>query len=331
MKTNETVGIDISKLTLDAHLYCSKLSKSFNNNKTGFKKLIQWCEKNSGTSIHKILICFEHTGLYSYRLATFLSELEIKFCMVPGLEVKKSIGMKRGKNDVVDAQRIAEYAYLRRETIQPYKIPCKNIQKFQNLLTVRDKMVRQKAGFKVDLSELKTVITRKSNEVLFNSQEKIILQLSKQIEKLETEIKLIVSSDQQLLKTFKLATSVTGIGLILAANLLVTTNAFTAFTDSRKFACYAGVAPFDFQSGTSMRRSKKINHMANKKMKALLQIAALSAIRHDPEMRTYYDRRIQEGKHKMSTLNIVRNKVLHRVFAVVKRGTPYVPLCQHSK
>jgi hypothetical protein len=70
--------------------------------------------------------------------------------------------------------------------------------------------------------------------------------------------------------------------------------------------------------------------MANKKMKALLNLASGSAIQADPELKAYYKRRIEAGKSKMSTLNIVRNKLINRVFAVVKRGTPYVPLHQFA-
>ena len=65
-------------------------------------------------------------------------------------------------------------------------------------------------------------------------------------------------------------------------------------------------------------------------MKVLLNLAASSAIQCDPELKKYYHNRIANGKSKMSTLNIVRNKIVYRVFAVVKRGTPYVPFYKHA-
>ena len=95
-------------------------------------------------------------------------------------------------------------------------------------------------------------------------------------------------------------------------------------------APYAGIAPFEKQSGTSLNTKSRVSHYANKKMKVLLNLAASSAIQADPELKTYYNRRIENGKSKMSTLNIVRNKIVHRIFAVVKRGTPFVPLYKHA-
>jgi hypothetical protein len=90
------------------------------------------------------------------------------------------------------------------------------------------------------------------------------------------------------------------------------------------------MAPFEKQSGSSLKSKARVSHYANKKMKSLLNLPTSSAIQADKEMKAYYRRRIEEGKSKMSTLNIVRNKLLHRVFAVVNRGTPYVEIYQHA-
>ena len=70
--------------------------------------------------------------------------------------------------------------------------------------------------------------------------------------------------------------------------------------------------------------------MANKHIKSLFNMAAFSAIQADSELKAYYQRRIEAGKSKMSTINIVRNKLIHRVFAVIKRGTPYVNLNRYA-
>ena len=65
-------------------------------------------------------------------------------------------------------------------------------------------------------------------------------------------------------------------------------------------------------------------------MKALFNMAARSAIQHDPELKKYFDNRMEKGANGMSTINIIRNKLIHRVFAVVKRGTPYVIMAKHA-
>ena len=70
--------------------------------------------------------------------------------------------------------------------------------------------------------------------------------------------------------------------------------------------------------------------MSDRKMKSLLSMASVSAIQHDGELREYYQRKVAEGKPKMIALNNVRNKLLSRVFAVIKRQTPYVDLCKYA-
>ena len=330
MNITETVGIDISKSTFDAYLHNSRKYKQFSNDLKGFISFIKWVEKCSGQTINEIGICFEHTGLYSLPLASYLQDNDIIYSMVPAMEIKKSLGLVRGKNDKVDAQRIAHYAYLRRNELKPYILPSTQLLKLQKLNTLRARMIKHRAGYKASLTEYKSLLKRKDNFILFQEQERMILYFDKVIKRLESEIQTIIDQDEQLSRHSKLITSVKGIGPVLAAYFLVTTNCFSSFSDGRKYACYAGVAPFSYQSGTSLNSKAKVSHMANKKMKALLNLAAGSAIQSDPELKAYYKRRIEAGKSKMSTLNIIRNKIINRVFAVVKRGTPYVPLYQFA-
>lgn len=330
MKFLETAGIDVSKDTIDATLHVKQCNKQFDNNTTGFRSFIRWAQKQSGLSINQIQVCFEHTGLYSLKLATFLSNNEIKFSMVPALEIKKSLGIVRGKNDKLDARRIAEYAYLRREKLAFYNVPSIHIIKLQALTTLRAQMVKNRAGYQSSWIGLKTFFKQKDNEKIYKTIQSEISGLNKKVKEIESEMLQVIRSEESLYRLFNLITSVKGVGLILAANFLVITNCFTKFETSRQFACYSGIAPFEKQSGTSLKSKSKVSHFANKKIKTLLNLAASSAIQYDPEIKAYYNNRIEKGKSKMSTLNIVRNKIVYRVFAVVKRGTPYVPLHLHA-
>jgi transposase len=105
--------------------------------------------------------------------------------------------------------------------------------------------------------------------------------------------------------------------------MIITTNEFKNISDPKKYACYSGVVPFEHTSGSSVRGRTRVSHFANKNTKRLLHMAALSIIRYHGELKTYWLRKIQEGKHKMVILNAIRNKLIQRVFAVVKRGTKY--------
>jgi transposase len=133
-----------------------------------------------------------------------------------------------------------------------------------------------------------------------------------------------------LKKLFSLIMSVKGVGKQTALNMIVITNAFTRFKTSRKFASYCGIAPFPYASGTSIRGKTKVSNLANKSMKSLLTMCALSSIQFSPEMKEYYEKRIKEDKNKMSTINIIRNKILSRIFAVIERKTPYVDFMKYA-
>jgi len=106
--------------------------------------------------------------------------------------------------------------------------------------------------------------------------------------------------------------------------LLIATKGFDAFDNWRQLACYAGVAPFPYQSGTSIHGRNKVHPLADKKLKSLLNMCALTALRHDRELKTYYQRKVEDGKAKMLVINNIRCKLLARVFAVINRKSPFV-------
>jgi transposase len=192
-------------------------------------------------------------------------------------------------------------------------------------------MVSQRAGYQASKKEMKSFLKIiKTSSVLFEAQEQIIKELNYQILRVEKQMIELINRDEHLKKTFNLVTSVKGVGLVVGITMIVYTNCFTSFNDWRKFACYCGIVPFEYQSGISIKGRKKVHPFANKRLKALLSNAACSSIQHNPEMKLYYERRIKEGKNKMSTQNIIRNKIVARVFSVVTRGTEYVDTLKYA-
>lgn len=266
----------------------------------------------------------EHTGMYSFQLALFLTEKKYHFVLIPGLEIKRSLGIQRGKNDKVDAKRIALYTYRRKDEIKPYVMPSKELIKIRQLLSLRNKLVKHRAGYMTTSKEQNRVLVKKDNKVIFAVYDKMIRELNKQIKKLDAELDMVVSDNKEIKKMYDLITSIKGVGPQTALYMIVLSNCFLSFKNSRKFASYAGIAPFQYQSGTSIKGKTKVSHLANKKIKSLLSSCANSAITWDPEIKAYYNRKIEEGKNEMSVINAVRNKMLSRIFAVVSRGTPYI-------
>lgn len=330
MKTNEIIGIDVSKLLIDVCIYSGQIVQQFDNHKSGFKLMLKWIVKNSSFSNQETMFVFEHTGMYSHLLSVFLTEQKLSFFIASGLEIKRSVGIARGKDDQIDAKRIAQYGYRLKEELKPCNLPDSSIIQLKSLLSLRAKLNKQRAGFKATLKEQKKIYKVKDYKIIFEVQQRMISELTKQINKINAAMQAIIDENLKLKQTYKLITSVKGVGMQTAIMMIVFTDNFSKFENWRKFASYCGVAPFPYQSGTSVKGRTKVSHLANKKLKAIINMCAISAIQHNPEMRLYFEKRILEGKNKMSTVNIIRNKLIARVFAVVKRGTPYVDTLKYA-
>jgi len=324
MDIKEVIGIDVSKNFNEARIYTNQKLIEFENNIKGFKAFEKWVLNNVKCHKSQIMFAFEHTGLYSHPLSVYFTEKGYSYIIIPGLELKRSMGIARGKDDKIDAKRIATYAYEKRSDLKPYELPQEEIVQIKRLLSLREKLVKQRAGYKGTIGEFKIFLKRKDNKMLFDVHEKMIKELSKQIEKIEKNLDDIIKNDQQIKRMYKLITSIKGVGPQTALFLIVYTDKFTKFDNWRKFASYCGIAPFPNRSGISIRGRTKVSNLANKKIKSLLDLCAKTSIQHNPEMKLYYEKRVKIGKPKMSTINIIRNKILSRIFAVVQRGTPYV-------
>ncbi|MGY5850963.1 transposase [Salegentibacter sp. F14] len=143
---------------------------------------------------------------------------------------------------------------------------------------------------------------------------------------MDNKIKQTINEDEHLKKLYKLVTSVKGIGKVSAIQIIVATNEFRSITEAKKFACFAGVAPFEHTSGTSVNGRAHVSHMADKSIKCALHMAALAAVRESGELQDYFLRKVGEGKNKMSVINAVRNKLILRVFACVRNNRLYRPV-----
>jgi transposase len=307
------------------------INSTFENGVKGFKKMTSWLKSQTKTTEKQWLICLEHTGVYSWPLSCFLSESKISYSIQPALQIKRSLGIQRGKNDVTDARAIAKFAYLHRKEIKLTNLPSKALIHLKNLLSYRERLVKSKVSLQVAAKELAAFTDKDVQGSIIADSNKHVKDLKASILDTDKKIRALISQNAQLNNLYQLSTSVTGVGLQVAANLLIYTEAFTKFDNWRKFSCYCGLAPFEYQSGSSIRGKTRTSPMGNKKMKAMIGNGVASAIQWDQELAHYYNRKIHEGKPKMLVHTAIKNKIISRVFATVKRGTPFVPLFQFAK
>lgn len=322
MKVLHVIGADLSKKTIDfANTQGSHLKVK--NDFSGFQELIKWLGEQS-LNLPETIIVMEHTGLYSYQLTKFLREYDIAFAKVSALAIKRSMGLVRGKNDKVDAMRIARYGFQNKEHLHPDPPISKSMERLQILHTTRSKFVKQRAALLTTIKEYQGSYGFDKTDLVIDCQLQMIKSFDHQIAKLDECISSIVESEKSIKNNHQLLQSIKGVGKVVSMATILKTGNFTRFTVARKFACYCGTAPFENTSGTSLRGRTRVSHLADKEMKSLLDLAAKSAIQYDKELRDYYSRRIASGKSKMSTINVVRNKIVYRMFAVINRQTPFV-------
>lgn len=323
------IGIDFSKLKFDVAIYGSHRSRIiesnvFENNVLGFKHLLKWINSIVGKNKEEWLFCGEHTGLYSLNLSIFLRASEIDVWLESGLQIKLSQGIQREKTDKVDACHIAEYAFRHQDKVKLFEPKSKIIDGIKDLLMHRDRLVEAKKVFLISSKELRRYKTDNSAvDYIFEDSDYLINSFKSKIKACEEKINDLISEDSELHKNYKLLLSINGIGLVNAVMVLSITANFTLFTDARKFGCYCGVVPFKYDSGTSIKGRTKISHVANKKVKALLTQAARTSVMHDPEIKAYYERKRGEGKLDKIVINNIRNKIIHRMFAVVQSGIEF--------
>jgi len=322
-KRQYIIGADISKKKIDLYSHFHKKHICISNDKTGHRQLILWL-KQLCIVTDEVFFVMEHTGLYSFCLEAFLHKQKLSFCKVSALSIKRSMGLVRGKSDSLDARRIALYGYEKQEQLLPEMPVDKSLQRMQLLYAARDRVVKQKASLLNVIEEYRNMGITKS-DTLMCTQSRLVKALEKELSVIEAEIAILIEDDKELNTNYRLLQSIKGVGPVLALAVLIKTRNFTRFVDPRKFACYCGTAPFEHSSGSSIRGRTKVSHFADKQMKTLLELAARSAVQCDEELKLYYQRRVASGKAKRSTLNVVRNKLLYRIFAVVKRKTPFVP------
>lgn len=291
MKFKEVIGIDVGKLSNDAVIHSNQHSFVFPNTKDGYKLLLKTVLKRVHCERAEILFVFEHTGIYSYPLSVFLHENDLSFVLVPGLEIKRSMGIQRGKNDKVDAKRIALYAYRRLDEITPSELLSETIVSLKRLLALRDHLVVQRASYKRNIVENGKFLKKSENKILFQVHDKMVKELSAQISKVEKELDCIIKSEPKLANQLDLIISIKGVGKQTAMHMIAYTNGFTLFSEWRKFASYAGTAPFPYQSGISVHGRTKVNHIANKKFKSLLNLCAITSLTCNPEIKAYYERK----------------------------------------
>jgi len=293
------------------------------NSKTTIRKWLHELKRIHGVELTSVIFCLEHTGIYGMLLMRILHERSLTVCVEGASNIKLSLGLQRGKNDKVDARRIAEYAMRYTDRLKQWKPKRDVLEKLQLLSGMRSRLIKARHVLSSHTQEVKRFMNKEEYMLLNKGTQEALKAIEKSIINADQKIAIIIRSDEHLSHLSKLITSVDNIGMVTCAAILIRTNEFQDFKESKKFSCTAGIAPFEHSSGKSVRGKTRVSHQAHKDLKTLLHMCAVSAITREGELREYYLRKVTQGKNKMLVLNAVRNKLVGRIFAVVRDGVMY--------
>ena len=294
MDIRHYVGIDIAKATLDWAVYDGKkivLQTSTANSVAGIKTALRLLKSLPDWKPAQAVFCMEHTGIYNAHLLDFLHKLRFPIWLESSLQIKKAGGLQRGKTDSIDAQRIAEYAYRFRDQIRLWEPPRAVVQQLAMLSTARQRLIAVYNQLAGPLAEQQGFIDPALQKQLSKSCQASLTAIEKDRKAIDKAIDQLVEGDYQLKELFGLITSIPGIGPATATEVVIATNELQSITDPKKMACHAGVAPFNYQSGSSrsasaVRGRPGVSQHARKRLKSLFHLAAMSSIRVKGSYRT---------------------------------------------
>ncbi|RDB04646.1 IS110 family transposase [Runella aurantiaca] len=326
MEIRYYIGIDVSKATLDWAVFDGKttvLQTQSPNSEKGIKTVLRLLKELPDFSVQFSIICLEHTGIYNAVVLQQLVAASFPVWLESSLQIKQAGGLQRGKSDQIDAQRIAEYAFRFRDCIRIWQPPRQLLKDLTNLSALRQRLLLVRSQLQQPIDEQAGFVEAKQHKELIKYCRASLKSINSDLEKVNQQMAKLIENDQHLKELFTLMTSIPGVGSATATEVILATDEFKAITDPKKLACHAGVAPFEHRSGTSVRGKTRVSQHARKRLKSLFHLAAMSAIRSKGEIKDYYVRKVAEGKNKMLVLNAVRNKIIHRIYAVVRRGEKY--------
>lgn len=331
------IGIDVSKPYFDAslmkvvnHEKQAIETTRYNNSVEGLKLFAQWLKTHQVTSGKNTLLVMENTGIYHRLLWSFCSKKNLPIHIGNAAHIKWSFGIARGKNDKVDSIRLCNYAFKSADELKASPALNPMLMQLKDLMSSRSKLLSQMNTIKTYLNELKNVSDKDVQKVLEQAHKTALDGIATSIKKIEGYIGRIIVENESLKNNYDLLITVPGIGHLTAIYIICCTNNFAGKISGKQLSCYAGVVPFEHTSGISIKGKNKVHKMANKDLKKLLHLCALTAIQHYPEFKTYYERKKQEGKHSMSILNAIRNKIVLRAVAVVNNQKPYVDITKKA-
>lgn len=320
------IGIDVSKDSFDAASFTSTSEPclslgAFTNDHDGIAQF-QKRLKAEGIKTNNAIFCVEATGAYSDLLCYQLHKLTYQVCLEAPLKVKRAFAIKAHKTDPIDARKIAEYAFRYCDRMIRWNPKPSLINHLDTWLILREQLVKQQTA----MLNFNQAIHKKVDSAPQALQmcQQIIEYLKERLTEIENHITTLIQQDAQLAHQVEVLDAISGIGKLTAVNLATLMRKYPALTQYTKAAAYIGICPYQCESGTSIRKPARISHLGPPRIRKLLHLCARSVCTHKEPYKTYYQRKLKEGKAKKLVINNVANKLLRVACTLINSDKPYI-------
>jgi transposase len=321
------IGIDISSDTYAVSVGIEPWeivgkTAEFSNNPDGYTAMLAWLEQQ-GVEVNQAVVCMEATGVYGEELAYYLVAHQFRVAVEPPLKVKRAFFPYGHKNDRVDSQQIAEYSYRFYDQLRFWQPREEILEQIQVLLSTREQFVRQKTAHLNALKAIRRKVVRTPLAEALHEQN--IQRIKKDIKLIEEELRRLIDQDPGFGQMITLLMSTTGVGLLLAVNIMLIMLIFPeTIHNYKQMAAYLGICPYEHRSGSSIYKPDASRFFGPERVRKLLYLAAMSLREHDTQFKQYFLRKTAEGKSRRLVLNNIANKLVKIMCAVVRTQTPYI-------
>lgn len=308
-------GIDVSAKTLTGRRWRDghEEEREFANEDQGHRDLVRWLGKRAR-------VCIEATGVYHLQLAMSLRSAGVEV-MVINPRVAKNFACalsNRSKTDQVDASTLLEYA--RRMSFLAWQAPRAAVLELRELGRRLTELVRACVDEKNRLHAKKVAAI---SAAVVADVKQHVAQIEKRIQQIERAAYEVIRRDVDLSEQYAILVGAPGIGRRSAILLLTELAVLDPTMTVRQLVAYSGLNPRVYESGTSVQKPPRISKIGNARLRAILYMNALSAVRHDRGARLFYARLVARGKKRMQALVAVMRKLLHGIWIVLQRRVAF--------
>ncbi len=318
-----SIGLDISKSSISVHIPRGKLDVEIDNNAKGIKGLYAKLKKLYKKEISEVVFVYEPTGCYSALLNRFCNQKQIKAFQINPKQSRnyaKAVG-ERNKTDRVDARVLSKAINIARE--DQIAVPAYNavIEEIKALMSYYRFTVKQRVKA---LNHLESLTAKEGSTYVISDLKKRIISLKKKEKEILAQIKKIIQKDDTLQKGFENIKSIIGIGDVAAIALL---HLFIRYKGANRaqIVSLSGLDPIERSSGTSVRSKMKISKAGDRIYRGTLFMSAMVAIRHNEEIKAFFERLKASGKHTTTAQIAAMRKLIVIAHSLYKNNKTYDP------